>query len=240
MNKVLPKPSHVSGRTRKSRVLTSINVMFDWDTVNGVDEAIHVLMTGHWSMSSVICMAEYSMCGSRISMQHVSDEFDVESELKVLLRVVDFSYSPSLVVMTAGEGKLSRMLTEQNFGVVSNSVVDAVNADYHFDAMQPESYEKICEDVWCHVIIFTPAYEVLDAILSLAVTCVLHFVCCRVSRQFINEREMYSARYAWIKQLQDERRLLILYPSGMDDIAVSVDGCVWLILFASTESGSSC
>ena len=156
-------------------------------------------------------------------------------ELAFSFNAVDFSYSPSIVDMTAGLGELSSMLNDLSYGVVSNSVVVGADTDYHFDAMQPASYESMRHEVGSHVIIVTPQIDFVDVIMPMAVMYAQHFVCCRVPCRYLNERREYSARDAWLKKLEEERRLLVISPAAALDGAMLVAGSVWMLVFASEE-----
>jgi len=147
----------------------------------------------------------------------------------MLLSVVDFSMSPSVVDMCAGQGELSSALRELNFSVVSNSVTPGAEADYHFDAMQPDSYQRLRSEYGAHVIVVTPLLKLADAILPLAVMYAQHFACCRVPCRYLNERRLYPARDAWLQRLQDGGRMLLLHTAG------GGDGSLWMVVFKSAE-----
>ena len=107
--------------------------------------------------------------------------------------------------------------------------------DYHFDAMQPDSYQRLRFEVGSHVIVVTPLFELADVIIPLAVKYAKHVACCRVPCQFLNERRQFPARDAWLKKLQEQRRLLVVYPAAQLDGLTLAAGCVWLVVFASEE-----
>jgi hypothetical protein len=176
------------------------------------------------------------MHAARVPTQHAPIKYDVLcSELKTLLSAVDFSISPSVIDMCAGQGELSSILRSLHFSVVSNTVTPGAGVDYHYDAMQPDSYQKLRSEYGAHVIVVTPLPELADAILPLAVMYAQHFACCRVPCRYLNERRLYPARDVWLKGLQDGGRLLAIYP-GMDGGGSALAaGHVWLVAFVSAE-----
>jgi len=130
--------------------------------------------------------------------------------------------------MCAGNGELANLLSDSHLAVVANSVTPGDEVDYHFDAMQPESYQRLRSEYGAHVIVVTPLLELTDAILSLAVMYAQHFACCRVPCRYLNERRLHPARDAWLQRLQDGGRLLLL-PAG------GGNGNTWLVVFKSAE-----
>ena len=174
------------------------------------------------------------MCAS----QCAPAEYEVlRSELDTLMSVVDFSYSPSVIDMCAGAGDLSYILKSLDFAVVSNSLYSGDATDHHYDALLPSSYERLKDEYGSHVIIVTPLYELADAVLSLAVEYAQHVACCRVPCQFLNERRQHPDQDQWLKDLQDQRRLLAIYPAiqAAEDGSTLADGHIWLLVFASEE-----
>ena len=117
--------------------------------------------------------------------------------------------------------------------MVSNSVSLEDAADHHYDALQSHSYERLRSEYGSHVIVVMPYYEFADAMLSLAVKYAQHVACCRVPCRYLNERRQYPARDAWFKELQDQRRLLVVYPAAEADGLTLAAGYVWLLVFAS-------
>ena len=99
--------------------------------------------------------------------------------------------------------------------------------------MQPLSYENLRAEYGCHVVFVTPCYEFADAIMSLAVMYARHCACCRVPSCYLNDRKLYPARDAWLRQLQDQGRLLVIYPAVPENGEILAAGCVWIMVFAS-------
>ena len=221
-----------TGRPRKHLLQAAVSdlSLLDWGTYHGSAEAMQILMPGEWDSLVTAQVACCSMYIAHEPQQHAPVKYSVlVSELNTLLSVVDFSMSPSVVDMCAGQGELSSALRALDFSVVSNSVTPGAGVDYHFDAMQPNSYQRLRSEYGAHVIVVTPLLELTDAILSLAVIYAQHFACCRVPCRYLNERRLYPARDAWLQRLQDGGRLLLLYPAG------GGDGNVWLVVFKSAE-----
>ena len=175
-------------------------------------------------------MGAYCVC------QHYPIKHDIlRSELQTLFSFVDFSNSPSVLDICGGQRVLSGVLRELQFSVVTNSVHHQDLTDYHYDAMQPESYRKLRLAHGCHVIVATPAYDIIDVVLPLAAMYAQHFACCRVPCRYINDRPLYPARNAWLELMRDQGRLLIVHPTVSEDAFASASGFVWLVVFATEE-----
>ena len=202
---------------------------FDWTSHEGVSDAVQPLMLGMLGTSQSEHVIE--------NVLHVAQGISVghevlQSEIVTLLSEVDFSYSPSVIDMCACS-YLPHILSDHGFAVVSNSVCMRDDTDYHYDAMQSVSYERLRAEYGCHVIMIIPAYDLIDAILPLAVQHAKHFVCCRVPCRYINERGACTGRDQWIKQLEKERRLLIINPALSVARAELADESVWLVIDAA-------
>ena len=202
----LPTLKRGPGRPRKHPLPTAVSALsrFDFGTTEGAERALGCLMPGAWDSMHVSLVSNHAMSGSLSSQQHASIRCDVlQSEIETLLATVEFSFSPSLVCMTDGDGQLAKLFRgpfyKHGFAVVSNSVSPEAVVDYHFDAMQPDSYQRLRFEVGSHVIVVTPLFELADVIIPLAVKYAKHVACCRVPCQFLNERRQYPARDAWLK-----------------------------------------
>ena len=225
-----PPPRRGPGRPRKHPLPTAVSASatFTWSTTKGVGEALQTLMPGEWDWSRATQIAECTESQSAPA----SYEY-LEAELGTLMNVVDFSRSPSVIDMCASYGDLSALLRSYHLDVVSNSVSPGDAADHHYDALQSHSYERLRSEYGSHVIVVMPYYEYADAMLSLAVKYAQHVACCRVPCRYLNERRQYPARDEWLKELQDQRRLLIIYPATAEDGSTKAAGYVWLLVFAS-------
>ena len=187
-------------------------------------------LPGEWDAGVAAHVAILSVFIAKVPKQHADVLYsELMAEVPKLLKVVDFSSSPSVIDMCAGHGELANLLSDLQLAVVANSVTPGAEVDYHFDAMQPESYERLRSEYGAHVIVITPLLALTDAILPLAVMYAQHFACCRVPCRYLNERRLYPARDVWLQRLQDGGRLLLL------DTAGGGNGNTWLVVFKSAE-----
>ena len=235
-----PPQKRGPGRPRKHPIVNTVSALasFDWATLQGVGEALQVLMPGEWDEYSVAHLAKVVRHQSPVPRQHAYIRYPViRSEIDTLLRSVDFSYSPSIIDICAGSGDLSHYLRSLQYSVVSNSasVEEGVCHDYHYDALQPATYKKLMSEYGSHVIIATPMNGLVDVIVPLAVLYAQHFACCRVPCSYLNDRLLYPARDEWLRRLQNQRRLLVIYPTVSYGGSLLAAGCVWLVVFASQE-----
>ena len=244
-NAKVPKPAQPvraaapsgSGALRKSpRLAIHSNVTLgsselDWSDSQKTGESLEILMPGSWDLLPVARIAKH-VC--HVTPQCASSTVEaLRSSVDTLLRTVDFSGSASIIDMTAGDGALSFILRSEGLAVVSNNSTVGSDADCHYDAMQPASYERLRVEYGAHVIVACPLFELTDAILALTVMYARHFACCLVSRRYLVGRLRHPARHEWLQRLHSQGRLLVIAPAGSG----GASDYVWLVVFANGDMG---
>ena len=127
------------GRPRKHPLPVAALALpnFYWSNLQGSGEALQALMPGEWDAGVAAQVANLSVCTADVPQQYADVLYsDLMTEVPTLLKLVDFSSSPSVIDMCAGNGVLAKLLSDLQLAVVANSVTLGAEVDYHFDAMQ--------------------------------------------------------------------------------------------------------
>ena len=151
-------------------------------------------------------------------------------EVGVLFKVVDLSWSSSIMDPWAGTGTIPRTLRTQGHVVYSNDIHRGYKTDTHEDALQPGFYLKPRREGKLGAIVCSPWFRVIDLAAALAVHYAEHVVCLHAPGHFITDAA--EPRRSWLSKLKSEGQLVVV--TGLPNASLGWK-CMWVIVFASRE-----
>jgi len=199
---------------------------FQLSTTAGVMEALQALMPGPWTAEHATRIMKGCQGGNsslRTAGQKRSGDSQRVDEMQRLMNAIDFGCVHSVTDMFAGN---SIITPELGMRVITNDINPNQAADYHHDALQPDTYWNMRQQQGMDAIITIPKEEVLDLALPLAVKFAYMIVCCQVPGRYLTDAP--EARMNWLRDMQQQGRLFFIMglprgPMGRRR--------VWLVVF---------
>jgi hypothetical protein len=127
----------------------------------------------------------------------------------------------------AGSHGIAAALAPAGLRTVTNDISPQRPADYHLDALQPETYSRIARQHGPISAIVTSCwFALLDLALPLAVHAASDIVCAHVPGHYLTNGP--EARFSWLSQLRHQGRLHLILglPRGLMGRR-----CLWLVVF---------
>ena len=203
---------------------TRLPQYFQLSTTEGVMGALQVLMPGPWTAEHATAIME-GCPGKSSSLRTAGQKRSGDSlragEMQCLSEAIDFGCVHSVTDMFAGNGSII-----PGMRVITNDVNPRLAADYHYDALQPETYRNMQHQQGMDAVITSPKEAVLDLALPLAVKFANMIVCCQVPGHYLTDAP--EARMKWLRDLQQQGRLFFIMglPKGTMERRR-----VWLVVF---------
>ena len=154
-----------------------------------------------------------------------------KAEARSLYQAIDFSQSPSILVMTHPQGEGIRTLQDEapDVSFSTNHMAGSLYMDRHLDPLQPSSYRELSVVHGLHVIVLTPQSAMLaDIAIPIATHFARQVVCCLVPGSFL--LGAHSARAAWLRRVQSEARLHVIQHSQWAPVTPATS--VWVLIFS--------
>ena len=217
---------HISHRT------IDLPLSFDWSSIDGAAFALHTLLPGRWPLRYIKNLVAFRS-QSTLDELHVQDVTD--TQILTVLAPLDLSRSLSIIDFTLGHSPIDDLVTKATLSSSSSSGNSPYTAvAFPCDPMQPRSYYgcslSLLRSHQAHIILASPAPEVLDVILALASFHARHVACLRVSPSFFTKTSPQPRR-AFLRALLAEDRLHV--------IPTTSSSSLWLLILASAHIRSS-
>ena len=199
---------------------------FQLSTTEGVMEALQALMPGPWTAEHATKIMNGCPGGNpalRKAGQKSSGNSQRAGEMQCLSEAIDFGCVHSVTDMFAGNDSI---IPEKGMRVITNDVNPRLAADYHYDALQPETYRNMQQHQSMDAVVTCPREAVLDLALPLAVKFANMIVCCQVPGHYLTDAP--EARMEWLRDMQQQGRLFFIMglPKG-----TMGRRRVWLVVF---------
>ena len=141
------------------------------------------------------------------------------------------SFQPVVLEPWCGEGAYHAALRSLKLKCFTNDINLTLKADYHMDALQPDTYSKLLKHTAYNVIVTSPLFAVLDLALPLMAATTSVGTFCSVPGNWITNTTRFRA--AWFRQLLREQRLHFV--AAMQIPPNGFRNC-WVCIFASAAS----